>query len=96
LDTETGRFWCSAAPVAWRAIRTIILSSFSKKRRDGDAIVPIRYDGDDKNGYSTDDEPHLEPDHRTLYFSSDRVLPAHFPRSPEQAQLDFKRLGSSG
>lgn len=60
------------------------------------AVVPIRYDGDDKNGYSTDDEPHLGPDHRTLYFSSDRMLPAHFPRSPEQAQLDFKRLDSSG
>jgi WD40-like Beta Propeller Repeat len=60
------------------------------------AVVPIRYDGDDKNGYSTDDEPHLGPDHRTLYFSSDRVIPAHFPRSPEQAQLEFKRLDSSG
>jgi WD40 repeat protein len=60
------------------------------------AVVPIRYDGDDKNGYSTDDEPHLGPDHRTLYFSSDRAIPAHFPRSPEQAQMDFKRLDSLG
>jgi Tol biopolymer transport system component len=60
------------------------------------AVVPIRYDGDDKNGYSTDDDPHLGPDHRTLYFSSDRVIPAHFPRSPEQAQLEFKRLDSLG
>jgi hypothetical protein len=67
--------------------------------RDADrwgAVVPIRYDGDDENGYSTDDEPRLGPDHRTLYFSSDRVIPAHFPRSPEQAQLDFKRLDSLG
>ncbi|HVR25964.1 MAG TPA: hypothetical protein VMU26_21910 [Candidatus Polarisedimenticolia bacterium] len=60
------------------------------------AVVLIRYDGDDKNGYSTNDEPHLGPDHRTLYFSSDRVIPAHFPRSPEQAHLDFNRLDSLG
>jgi Tol biopolymer transport system component len=40
-------------------------------------VVPIRYAGDDKNGYSTDDEPHLSPDHRTLYFSCDRAVPAH-------------------
>jgi hypothetical protein len=59
-------------------------------------VVPIRYAGDDKNGYSTDDEPHLAPDHRTLYFSSDRIVTAHFPRSPEQAQQDFNRLESSG
>ena len=38
----------------------------------------------------------LSPDHRTLYFSSDRAVPAHFPRSPEQAQLDFKHLDSLG
>ena len=53
----------------------------------------MRHAGDDNNGSSTDDEPHLGADHRTLYFSSDRVIPAHFPRSPEQAQLEFKRLG---
>ncbi|MDX6458793.1 MAG: hypothetical protein QOJ51_2099 [Acidobacteriaceae bacterium] len=58
--------------------------------------MPIRYAGDDKNGYSTDDEPHLGPDRRTLYFSSDRVVPAQFPRSPEEAQADFKRLDSLG
>jgi hypothetical protein len=58
-------------------------------------VVPIRYAGDNKNGYSTD-EPHLSPDHRTLNFSSDRAVPAHFPRSPEQAQLDFSHLDSLG
>jgi hypothetical protein len=58
--------------------------------------VPIRYDGDVKHGHSTDDEPDLAPDHRTLYFRSDRVIPAHFPRSPEQPQPDFKRLPSLG
>jgi WD40-like Beta Propeller Repeat len=59
-------------------------------------VVPIRYAGDDKNGYSTDDEPHLGADHRTIYFSSDRVVPVDFPRSREQAQRDFDRLQSSG
>ncbi len=67
-----------------------------RKAEGWGVVVPIRYVGDDQNGYSTDDEPHLGPDHRTLYFSSDRTIPAHFPRSPEQAQLDFKRLDSLG
>jgi hypothetical protein len=66
------------------------------RKADGwGTVVPIRYAGDDKTGYnSTDDEPHLSPDHRTFYFSSDRAVPAPFPRSPEQAQLDFKNLDS--
>jgi len=67
-----------------------------RKAEGWGAVVPIRYAGDDKNGYSADDEPHLGPDHRTLYFSSDRVVPAHFPRSLEEAQADVKRLDSTG
>ena len=59
-------------------------------------VVPIRYAGDDINGYSTDDEPHLGPDHLTLYFSSDRTVPVHFPRSREQAQRDFEHMESWG
>jgi len=59
-------------------------------------VVPIRYAGDDTNGYSTDDDPHLGPDHRTLYFSSDRKVPARFPRSREQAQWDFEHMESWG
>ena len=59
-------------------------------------VVPIRYAGDDMNGYSTDDEPHLGPDHRTLYFSSDRTVPIHFPLSHEQAQQDFDHMESWG
>ena len=66
------------------------------RKADGwGTVVPNRYAGDNKTGYSsTDDEPHLSPDHRTLYFSSHRAVSAHFPRSPEQAQLDFKNLDS--
>jgi Tol biopolymer transport system component len=58
--------------------------------------VPIRYAGDDTSGYSSDDEPHLGPDHRTLYFSSDRTVMVHFPRSREQAQRDLDHMESWG
>jgi hypothetical protein len=58
--------------------------------------VPIRYAGDDANGYSTDNEPHLSPDRRTLYFSSDRILNAHFPRTPAQALADLQQVESWG
>jgi hypothetical protein len=55
-------------------------------------VVPIRYAGDEKPyGFSTDDEPRLAPDHRTLYFSSDRVVPVHFPRTHEQAMCAKNR-----
>jgi hypothetical protein len=65
-------------------------------RRDGadwGPVTPIRYAGDSTAaGYSTDDEPHLGPDHHTLYFSSDRGVPVHFPRTRAQAQADLQRL----
>jgi Tol biopolymer transport system component len=55
-------------------------------------VVPIRYAGDDKYGFSTDDEPRLGQDHHTIYFSSDRAVPVHFPRTHEDAQRDVERL----
>lgn len=67
--------------------------------RQGDGwgpVLPIRYAGDGKPAFSTDDEPHLGPDHRTLYFSSDRAFSAHYPRTPEQAQQDFNHMESWG
>jgi hypothetical protein len=67
------------------------------KKADGwGPVAPIRYAGDANDGYSTDDEPHLSRDHRTVYFTSDRVIPVHFPLAPEQAQQNFKQLESSG
>jgi hypothetical protein len=45
------------------------------------------------DGTTLDVDPEIA---RTLYFSSDRAVPAHFPRSPEQAQLNFKHLDSLG
>jgi len=67
------------------------------KKGDGwGPLVPIRYAGDANDGYSTDDEPHLSRDHRTVFFTSDRVFPVHFPLSREQAEQNFKQLESSG
>jgi hypothetical protein len=59
-------------------------------------VVPIRFAGDDTNGCSAEDEPHLGADHRTLSFSSDRSVPTHLPRSREQAQRDFEHMESWG
>jgi Tol biopolymer transport system component len=59
---------------------------------DWGPVLPMRYAGDTGAGNSTDDEPHLAPDHHTVYFSSDRGMPVKFPRSREQAIADLKRL----
>jgi Tol biopolymer transport system component len=55
-------------------------------------VMPLRYAGDDDNGSSNDNEPDLAPDGRTLYFSSDRVVPTTVPRSRERAIADLKRI----
>jgi hypothetical protein len=34
---------------------------------------------------------HLSPDHRTLYYTSDRSMPRSYPRSPAQAQEELVR-----
>jgi Tol biopolymer transport system component len=62
-----------------------------KNGTDWGPVTSIRYAGD---GASTDDEPHLGPDHRTMYFSSDRAVPVSFPRARQQATQDLKRLES--
>src|SRR5579871_197276 len=58
------------------------------------AIEPIRYSGDNANGSRDDNDPRLGPDHKTIYFSSDRAVPVHFPRTKVQAQQDFERMES--
>ena len=55
-------------------------------------VSRLRYAGDAAAGGSTDDEPRLGPDHVTLYFSSDRSLPVHFPRTHDQAVKDTERM----
>ena len=62
----------------------------AKQGADWGPVVPIRYAGDDKYGFSTDDEPHLGQSN--IYFSSDRAVPIHFPRTHEQAEKDLDRL----
>ncbi len=57
----------------------------------GDVQI-VHYAGDEAGGYSSDQEPHLGPDHTSLYFSSDRGMPVTFPRSHDQAVRDVKRL----
>jgi hypothetical protein len=37
---------------------------------------------------------HLGPDHRTLYFSSTRGMPVHYPRTQAQGQRDLARMAS--
>lgn len=37
---------------------------------------------------------HLGPDHRTLYFSSTRSMPVHYPRTQAQAEQDVARMQS--
>jgi hypothetical protein len=63
-----------------------------RKNADGawGPVTPIHYVGDD--GSSTDQEPHLGSDHKTLYFASDRGIAVHFPRTHDQAVADLKRL----
>ena len=56
------------------------------------AITPMRYSGDDANGSSDDNDPRLGPDHRTVYFSSNRAGTVHFPRTRMQAKEDLALL----
>jgi Tol biopolymer transport system component len=67
-------------------------SQSRSQSRSWSAVMPVRYTGDDLNGSSNDNESRLSPDRKTLFFSSDRSLPAHFPRTLEQAQQDLKRV----
>lgn len=43
------------------------------------------------NSPGSDAEARLGVDHRTLYFSSERTVPVHSPRAPEQARIDTAR-----
>ncbi|SFL00343.1 TolB family protein [Rhodanobacter glycinis] len=53
----------------------------------------IRYAGDDAHGFSTDYLPHLAPDQRTLYFTSDRSAPvAPYPHDAAQARAYLQRV----
>lgn len=55
-------------------------------------VVPVSFAGDDPRNPANENEAHLSRDLRTLYFSSDRVNPAHLPRTLPQAQRDLADL----
>jgi hypothetical protein len=48
--------------------------------------------GDAINAHNSPWGAHLGPDHRTLYFSSERTQPVTFPRDTAQAERDLARL----
>ena len=50
--------------------------------------------GDAVNANNNPWGPHVSPDGRTLYFTSDRVVPAPYPRTSAQAADDLARLQS--
>lgn len=64
---------------------------FIVRNRDGqwNSPEPILYAGDTA---SEDNDPRLGPDRQTIYFSSDRAVPVHFPRTHQQAIEDTERL----
>jgi hypothetical protein len=52
--------------------------------------------GTEVNGDGTTDtnEARLGPDHRTLYFSTDRATRPRFPRTRAQAEADLARIAA--
>lgn len=65
-----------------------------RKNADGTwgEVQQLHYKGDDDHGGSNDNEPDLAPSGHTLYFSSDRTIKEHFPRTDAQARDDLKRI----
>ena len=62
-------------------------------RQNGAWGTPVHL-GADLNSPGSDAEPRLSPDGKALYFSSDRVVPATFPRQPAAARTDLERMNS--
>lgn len=77
--------------------RFLIFGSGRKPAADIDLFIVFHH----KNGWGkpihmgtivnspgSDAESRLSPDGKTLYFSSERLVPSHFPRTREQAERD--------
>jgi Tol biopolymer transport system component len=79
--------FCSAGRIAGNQRDQLFIAR--KTKTGWSEPASIHYAGD---GGSTDDEPHLGADRRTLYFSSDRAGAVAFPRSHDQAARDVQRL----
>jgi len=91
---ESFLIFCSAGRLPGDSLDHLFI--VARKPEGWGAVVPIRYAGESQPAYSTDDEPHLGPDRRTIYFSSDRPFPVAYPRTPEQARQDFMRMDDEG
>lgn len=48
--------------------------------------------GTEINSRGSDAEPRLSPDRKTVYFSSERIMPITFPRTKVSAKSDLKRI----
>jgi hypothetical protein len=59
-------------------------------------VTPLAYDGDDWPSITTDDDPRLGVDGRTLYFSSDRSPPVSYPLAQTKADLERMLLWDNG
>jgi hypothetical protein len=103
---ESFLVFCSAGRLAGDSLDHLFI--VARQGSGWGPAVPIRYAGDDKPSYSTDDEPHLGPqlgpqlepqsggDGRRLYFSSDRAFPVDYPRSHETTENEFERMQEQG
>jgi hypothetical protein len=60
-------------------------------RTEGGWGTPVHL-GTEVNAPGSDAEARLSPDSRTLYFSSERVTPVHYPRTTESAAKDLERI----
>ncbi|MFC5740989.1 PD40 domain-containing protein [Dyella tabacisoli] len=78
----------------------IVFSSARMPERSMDLFIAFRDHGQwhapiwlgaTVNSMGSDAEARLGPDHRTLYFSSERTMPVRFPRGFAQAQADAVR-----
>jgi Tol biopolymer transport system component len=65
---------------------------FIVKRTGSGWGTPIHL-GTEVNSSGSDAEARLSPDGKTLYFSSERILPSHLPRSRADAARELDELG---
>jgi WD40-like Beta Propeller Repeat len=63
-----------------------------RKGDDWGAVEPLRFEGDNWPGSTTDDDPRLSRDGRVLYFSSDRTPPIHYPMDATAVQQALSRV----
>ena len=63
-----------------------------RKGESWGSVTPLRYEGDDWPGSTTDDDPRLSRDGKVIYFSSDRTPPVHYPMEAAAAKEVLDRV----